>query len=81
MHQVGDLIHIQALMLGQQQDDLLPSRIAECVEQALARSKGLGHVIEGPRLRGRHVFSVDALKRIDECYHELSLFGRTTGNL
>lgn len=50
MHQVGDLIHIQAFMLGQQQDDLLPSGITECVEQALACAKCLGHVIEGPRL-------------------------------
>ncbi len=66
MHQVGDLVDIQAFMLGQQQDDLLPSRITQCVEQALARAKSLGHVIEGPRLGGRHVFSVNMLKRIDE---------------
>ena len=71
MHQVGDLIHIQALMLGQQQDDLLPSRITQCVEQALARAKSLGHVIEGPRLGGRHFFSADKSKHIDEWYHEL----------
>ncbi len=50
MHQVGDLVDIQAFMLGQQQDDLLPSRITQCVEQALASAKSLGHVIEGPRL-------------------------------
>ena len=70
MHQAGNLIHIQALMLGQQQDDLLPSRISQCVEQALAGAKSLGHVSEGPRLWGRHVFFVDPSKRIDEPYHE-----------
>jgi len=80
MHLVGDLIHIQAFMLSQQQDDLLPSRITKRVEQALAGAKSLGHVIQGPRLGSRHVFIVDGLKRIDELYRELRVLERSTGN-
>ena len=65
MHLVGDLIHIQAFMLSKQQDDLLPSGITKRVEQALAGAKSLGHVIQGPRLCGRHIFSVDGLNLIN----------------
>ncbi len=71
MHQVGDLVDIQTLMLGQQQDDLLPRRITQCMEQAFARTKSLGHVIECPHLWGRHFFHVDWSNLIDGWYHEI----------
>lgn len=69
MHQVSNLVHIQSIMLGKQQNDLLSRRVAQGMKQTFASAKGLGHVIKGPGFLGHDALYVDWLNLVDGFYH------------
>ena len=82
MHQVSNLVHIQTIMLGKQQNDLLSRRVAQGMKQTFASAKGLGHVIKGPGFLGHDTLYVDWLNLIDGYYHShhsLIIVGETRG--
>lgn len=65
MHQFSDLIYIQSLIFGKEQDDPLAGWITQRVKQAFAGTKGFRDIIKSPGFGFWHEDCVDWLNQID----------------